>query len=116
MKTVSIHEAKTHLSRLIQLAMEGEEVIIARRNDPMVKLQVVRKAAPVRRFGGLKKMVLAMGPSFDEPLADFAESSQGRACRGNQVTGTHVKLLLDTQAILWMVSDDPRLPLQRGHG
>lgn len=38
MKTVSIHEAKTHLSRLSQQALDGEEIIIANRNEPMVGL------------------------------------------------------------------------------
>lgn len=73
MKTVTIHEAKTHLSRLIQQALAGEEIVIANRNEPMVRLEVVREKPPVRRFGGLKSMVLAMGPSFDEPLSDFDE-------------------------------------------
>lgn len=73
MKIVSIHEAKTHLSRLIQQALDGEEIIIANRKEPMVRLEVVREKQPARRFGGLKSLVLAMGPSFDEPLDDFTE-------------------------------------------
>lgn len=73
MKTVSIHEAKTHLSRLIQQALDGEEIIIANRNEPMVRLEVIREALPQRRFGGLKSLVVEMGPSFDEPLEDFDE-------------------------------------------
>lgn len=73
MKTVSIHEAKTHLSRLIQQALNGEEIIIANRNEPMVRLEVVREKQPARRFGGLTSLVVAMGPTFDEPLEDFAD-------------------------------------------
>lgn len=73
MKTVSIHEAKTHLSRLIQQALDGEEIIIANRNEPMVRLEVIRESLPQRRFGGLKSLVVEMGPSFDEPLVDFEE-------------------------------------------
>ncbi len=73
MKTVSIHEAKTHLSRLIRQALAGEEIIIANRSEPMVRLEVIRERQPARRFGGLKSLVLAMGPSFDEPLEDFAD-------------------------------------------
>lgn len=73
MKTVTIHEAKTHLSRLIQEALAGEEIVIANRNQPMVKLTVVQAGSPRRRFGSLKSMVEAMGDSFDEPLEDFAE-------------------------------------------
>jgi prevent-host-death family protein len=72
-KTVSIHEAKTHLSRLIQQALDGEEIIIANRNEPMVRLEVIRESLAKRRFGGLKSLVVEMGSSFDEPLQDFED-------------------------------------------
>jgi prevent-host-death family protein len=74
-KTVTIHEAKTHLSRLIQQALDGEEIVIANRNEPMVRLEVVRESLPQRRFGGLKSLVVEMGPSFDEPLGDYAPAA-----------------------------------------
>jgi prevent-host-death family protein len=38
MKTVNIHEAKTHLSRLIERAVKGESFIIAKAGKPLVKL------------------------------------------------------------------------------
>ncbi|OYV04055.1 MAG: type II toxin-antitoxin system prevent-host-death family antitoxin [Verrucomicrobiales bacterium VVV1] len=72
MSLVSIHEAKTHLSRLIQRALDGEGIIIAKRDEALVRLQVVREALPARRFVGLKGLVLSMGDSFDEELTDFA--------------------------------------------
>jgi prevent-host-death family protein len=72
-QTVSIHEAKTHLSKLIQKALEGEEIIIAKRSEPLVKLQVIKKDEPALRFGGLKHLQMTMGDSFDEPLDDFAD-------------------------------------------
>ncbi len=72
-KMVSIREPKTHLSRLIRQALDGEEIIIANRNEPMVRLEVVRKSLPQRRFGGLKSLVVEMGPSFDEPLGNFGD-------------------------------------------
>lgn len=75
MKAIPIHEAKTHLSRLIQRALDGEEIIIAKRNEPLVRLEVVREKPRARCFGGLKSLVLAMGPSFDEPLGDFADDA-----------------------------------------
>ena len=54
--TVNMHEAKTHLSRLVERAVEGEEVIIARAGKPLVKLVPVEQ--PVvdtsRRLGGLE--------------------------------------------------------------
>jgi len=73
MRQVNIHEAKTQLSRLIQEALNGTEVIIARDNKPLVRLQVLPEARPERRIGGAKGMVLFMAPDFDAPLEDFAE-------------------------------------------
>lgn len=72
-ETVSIHEAKTHLSRLIQRALDGEEIIIAKRSEPLVRLQVIKKDEPTLRFGGLKHLGLTMGDSFDQPLDDFSD-------------------------------------------
>lgn len=73
MTQVTIHEAKTHLSRLIQLALDGEEIIIAKGKQPMVKLVVVAEMRKKRRIGGAKDVILQMADDFDEPLDDFAE-------------------------------------------
>lgn len=70
---VTTHQAKTQLSKLIQRALDGEEIIIARRNQPLVKLQVIEEKKPQRRFGALKDLVLVMGDDFDDELEDFAE-------------------------------------------
>ena len=43
MKTVNIHEAKTHLSRLIEMAVNGEPFIIAKSGKPMVKVEAFEK-------------------------------------------------------------------------
>ncbi len=48
MKTVNMHEAKTHLSRLVEDAVRGEPFIIARAGKPLVKVTVVEAAAPQR--------------------------------------------------------------------
>lgn len=74
---VSIHEAKTHLSKLIQRALDGEEIIIAKRSEPLVKLQVIKKDEPTLRFGGLKHLQMTMGDSFNEPLDDFEDYGPG---------------------------------------
>ncbi len=47
-------EAKTHLSRLIVSACEGEEIVIARAGKPVVRLVPIRREAPRRRFGAMK--------------------------------------------------------------
>jgi len=53
METVNIHEAKTHLSRLIERAAKGESFIIAKAGKPMVKLVPLDQpaAAQMRRLG-----------------------------------------------------------------
>jgi antitoxin (DNA-binding transcriptional repressor) of toxin-antitoxin stability system len=55
MTQVTIHQAKTQLSRLIQKALAGEEVVIANRDKPVVRLEVVESAKPKRRLGGLSR-------------------------------------------------------------
>lgn len=71
-KVVNIHEAKTHLSRLIQEALEGEEIVIARGNEPVVRLVLVESARPKRSLGWVKGQV-TMAPDFDAPLDDFSD-------------------------------------------
>jgi prevent-host-death family protein len=55
MRTVNIHEAKTHLSRLIELAAQGEPFIIAKAGKPVVKVTAIDAPAEtaVRRTGFL---------------------------------------------------------------
>ena len=69
MPTVKIHHAKTHLSRLIEKACEGEEIIIARGDEPLVRLQPLRGKKGQRKPGRLKG-VLKVGPEFFEPLPE----------------------------------------------
>lgn len=66
--TVTVHQAKTHLSRLIAEAEAGGEVVIARGSKPAVKLVPVEvRGKPV--FGALKGKV-AFSESFWDPLPD----------------------------------------------
>jgi prevent-host-death family protein len=51
MTQVSIHEAKTHLSRLIEKVMRGEEVIISKRNRPVVRLVLEKPQVSTKAFG-----------------------------------------------------------------
>ena len=64
---VTIHEAKTQLSRLIAAAERGEEVIIARRDKPVVRLSMVEEFSGKTRIGGLKGRKFKMGTNFDNP-------------------------------------------------
>ncbi len=73
MHQVNIHQAKTQLSKLIQMALRGEEVIIAKDNQPLVRLQALPEASGQRRLGGAKQLVLRIADDFDAPLDDFAD-------------------------------------------
>ena len=67
MNTVNIHEAKTHFSKLINQALKGEEVIIARGNVPVVRLVPYEKELAPRKGGQLKGLI-KISPDFDDPL------------------------------------------------
>ena len=71
METVGIHEAKTHFSKLIQRALAGEEIVIARGKQPLVKLTPVEGARQKRELGRCKNLVKWVAPDFDEPLEEF---------------------------------------------
>ena len=67
MKIVTVHQAKTTLSKLIERALAGEEVVIARGDVPVVQLVPLDSEAPRRVFGVLKGK-LQVTPAFFEPL------------------------------------------------
>jgi prevent-host-death family protein len=69
---VNIHQAKTQLSKLIQKVINGEEVVIAKHNIPVVKLVHVKAEKPERKIGTAKGLI-KISPDFDEPLEDFKE-------------------------------------------
>lgn len=69
MKTVNIQAAKTHLSRLVEQALAGEDVVIARDNVPMVRLVPVDRPAARRQFGAHSELG-PIGSAFDELLPD----------------------------------------------
>jgi prevent-host-death family protein len=65
---ISIHAAKTHLSRLIARAEAGEEVVIARAGKPVVKL--VSIAPKPKRVPGRWKGKFTISPEFYEPMSE----------------------------------------------
>jgi prevent-host-death family protein len=69
MNKVTIHNAKTNLSRLIEQACAGEEVIIARGNLPVVRLVPINTPQKGRVFGALKGQI-AVSDSFFDPLPE----------------------------------------------
>jgi len=66
---VNIHEAKTHLSKLLVRVREGEEVIIAKAGKPIARLVPMREK-PLRRTPGSAKGKVLIAPDFDEPLPE----------------------------------------------
>jgi prevent-host-death family protein len=66
---VNVHEAKTHLSRLLERAMDGEEVIIMRAGRRLVRLTPV-ETAPFRRKIGTAKGDFTVPKDFDAPLPE----------------------------------------------
>lgn len=67
MSAVNVHEAKTHLSRLLDRVSRGEEIVIARSGDPVAKL--VPYTPPPREPGRLKGKI-RIAPDFDAPLPE----------------------------------------------
>lgn len=65
MKTVNLHEAKTHLSRLVEEAAAGEDIVIAKAGKPMVRLVAVAALEGPRKLGRLAGKVTESGDCWD---------------------------------------------------
>jgi prevent-host-death family protein len=76
MKTVNIQEAKTHLSRLVEEAVAGEEIVIAKAGRPYVKLVPCLPERTPRTLGGWEGKVL-VADDFDEPSEDIQRLFEG---------------------------------------
>jgi prevent-host-death family protein len=70
---VNIHEAKTHLSRLIERVERGEEVVIARGGKPVARLVPLATRTTSRRLG-IWKDQLWVAPDFDEPIPELIDA------------------------------------------
>jgi prevent-host-death family protein len=68
MTIVTVHDAKTRLSRLIANALAGEDIVIARRDEPVVRLVPVHP--PTERCFGALKGKISIGPEFFEALPE----------------------------------------------
>lgn len=67
-QSVGVHEAKTHLSRLLQDVAAGQEITITRRGEPVARL-VPAAPAPKRVFG-IDEGKFEVPDDFDDPLPD----------------------------------------------
>ncbi len=70
MTTVNIHTAKTHLSRLIQRARDGEDLVIAHAGTPVVRLVRVDDDRPRLAAPGAMAGRIVVAPDFDDSLDD----------------------------------------------
>lgn len=85
MYPIDLKKAKAQLDSLIQIALDGEEVVIMENNEPILKLvrvpsaperdSLYRKDMPHRQSGSAKGLI-SMSDDFDEPLDDFGEYMQ----------------------------------------
>ena len=79
MDPINIHSAKTQLSKLIEAAERGEEVIIARAGKPVAKLVALENQRPFRKAGSMKGL-FDVPDSFFEPLPeDLRDAFEGKA-------------------------------------
>lgn len=77
MKRLNIHEAKTHLSRLVAEVEQDEQFVLCRAGKPVARLSQYHPAEP--RKGGQWKGLVRIGGDFDDPLPPEA----ARAFRGD---------------------------------
>jgi prevent-host-death family protein len=69
---VNIHEAKTHLSRLLERVQAGEQIIIAKAGKPVAILSPADPRPP-DRVPGIDKGVVVIHDDFDDPLPDLED-------------------------------------------
>ena len=76
-EVVNVHAAKTHLSRLLERAEAGEEIVIGRAGKPIAKLVPFHAERPKRVFGRLKGQIVVHGDfdaDNDEIANEFEDS------------------------------------------
>lgn len=66
MQMFNIHEAKTNLSKLIEITLKGEEVIIAKAGEPIIKLSPYKEKLKPRKLGLLKGKIVIPNDFDDE--------------------------------------------------
>ena len=81
---VNVHEAKTHLSRLLRRVAAGEEITISRAGTPVARLTAVTPARGERPLGALEGQIY-IAEDFDAPLPDdFLAQFYGEKPRGKK--------------------------------
>jgi prevent-host-death family protein len=65
-ETVNIHDAKTHLSKLLARVLEGEEIVIAKAGKPVARLVPERRVPAGKRIPGIDKGKIWIANDFDK--------------------------------------------------
>jgi prevent-host-death family protein len=73
---VNIHEAKTHLSRLVERVEAGEEIVIARAGRPVARLVPLRSRMSARQPGIWRGRV-RLAPDFDQTDEELLDAFEG---------------------------------------
>ncbi len=73
MARVGMHEAKTHLSQLVERALDGEEIVLTRRGEPAVRLVPERSGGGFASLAGVWRGRVRIADDFDELPDDLAE-------------------------------------------
>jgi antitoxin (DNA-binding transcriptional repressor) of toxin-antitoxin stability system len=72
---VNIHEAKTHMSRFIERVIQGDTIILCKRNVPVAEIRGIKKDRKTERPIGLAKGTFQVPDDFFEPLPEDILSS-----------------------------------------
>jgi antitoxin (DNA-binding transcriptional repressor) of toxin-antitoxin stability system len=72
MHQINVDDAKSNLPALIDAAINGEEIVIAKDDQHIVKLVPISSAKPRPQFGSAKGLI-SISDKFDEPLEDFSD-------------------------------------------
>jgi prevent-host-death family protein len=71
-QNIDINQAKQQLPQLIEQAVGGNEIIITKSGQPVVRLVAITKRRDQRQFGSARGLI-EMSDDFDEPLEDFRD-------------------------------------------
>jgi prevent-host-death family protein len=80
LKIINVHAAKTNLSRLLERAEAGEEIVIGRAGKPIARLVPYIPDRPKRVFGGLKGQIRIL-PGFDDLDAEIERDFEDSAAK-----------------------------------
>ena len=87
MKVVNIQAAKTHLSRLVEEAAAGQEIVIAKAGRPYVKLVSCLPSTTARKLGGWEGKV-EIAADFDDTTPELLELFEGGPPKGDEPSKT----------------------------